>query len=148
MKLRVAVFDDNDTNRYWLREVMDERGYEVFTFPDPGLCLNNLRPDMICERDSDCVDVIIADLKIPNIFAIGAVSGQMQSGCRCEYFALMNGEWSLDDLQYAERIGCKVFKKPVTKEIIIWLDTVENALKQKRKAETADLKIQSMRELI
>ena len=104
MKLRVAVFDENDTNRYWLWEVLDERGYEVFTFPDPGLCINNLRPDTPCERDCDCVDIIIADLKIPNIFSLGAVEGQKKNGCQCEYFALMNSEWSDDDIKYATEV--------------------------------------------
>jgi len=132
MKLRVAVFDKNDTNRYWLWEVLDERGYEVFTFPDPGLCINSLGPDTPCDRSCDCVDVIIADLKIPNIFSLGAVEAQKKSGCQCEHFALMNGEWSNDDMAYAEKVGCSVFKKPITKRIIKWLDDVEEKIKQKR----------------
>ena len=135
MKLRVAVFDKNDTNRYWLWEVLDERGYEVFTFPDPGLCLNNLRSDAKCDRNCDCVDVIIADLKIPNIFSLGAVEGQIKNGCQCEYFALMNGEWSGDDIKYADKVGCRVFKKPITKRIIGWLDEVEETIRQKRKVQ-------------
>lgn len=133
MKLRVAVFDENNTNRYWLWEVLDERGYEVFTFPDPGLCVNELRTDKKCDKECECVDVVIADLKIPNIFSLSAVEGQMKNGCRCDHFALMNGDWSDDDVQYANRIGCRVFKKPITKEIITWLDEVEESIRGKRK---------------
>ena len=78
MRLRVAVFDKNDTNRYWLWEVLDERGYDEFTFLNPGLCLNDLRIDVKCDKDYGCVDVIIADLKIPNIFSLGAVEAQIK----------------------------------------------------------------------
>ena len=45
----------------------------------------------------------------------------------------MNGEWSDDDIKTADNIGCRVFKEPVTKEIIVWLDEVEKSIRQKRK---------------
>jgi hypothetical protein len=38
MKPRVLIFDENNDLSITLKEILDERGYEVFTFSNPGVC--------------------------------------------------------------------------------------------------------------
>jgi hypothetical protein len=38
VRRRSVIFDDNDLIRLTLWHLFDQRGYEVFTFPEPGLC--------------------------------------------------------------------------------------------------------------
>ena len=38
MKPRVLIFDENSDLSITLKEILDERGYEVFTFSNSGVC--------------------------------------------------------------------------------------------------------------
>ena len=38
MSYRALIFDDQKEIRQMLWALFDSRGYEVFTFPHPGLC--------------------------------------------------------------------------------------------------------------
>jgi len=38
MKPRVLIFDKNDVLSITLKKILGERGYEVFTFSDRGVC--------------------------------------------------------------------------------------------------------------
>ena len=40
MKLRVLIFDENIDLSITLKEILDERGYEIFTFANRGVCVN------------------------------------------------------------------------------------------------------------
>ena len=38
MNPRVLIFDENEVLSLTLKQILDERGYEVFTFSDRGVC--------------------------------------------------------------------------------------------------------------
>ena len=112
MRIRVFVFEDNEAIRSILWQLLDSPGYEVFTFPDPGLCPLHLAAGCRCPEDQACGDIIISDVNMPNITGLEFVENQMKKGCKVKNVALMSGAWSDSDFQYAQSLGCQLFHKP------------------------------------
>lgn len=135
MRPRAFIFDPDNAYRYRIWEVMDIRGYEVFTSPVSGLCVKNLHPHDTCEKRKGCADIIFSDLKIPGDFALKAVEDQINRGCKCKHFALLNGNWNQEDVESAGQLNCVVFEKPFTKKLLDWLDIIEKDLDTNRKLE-------------
>ncbi len=135
MRPRAFIFDPDNAYRYRIWEVLDIRGYEVFTSPVSGLCVKNLHPHDTCKKKHGCADIIFSDLKIPGDFALKAVEDQLNRGCKCTYFALLNGDLSAEDWEMAKQLSCMVFEKPFTKKLLDWLDIIEKEMDTKRKLE-------------
>ena len=133
MRIRVFVFEDDDIIRSLLWEILDRRGYEVFTFPDPGSCPLHLASGCLCPVEEACGDIIISDLRMPNMSGLEFVQNQMKKGCKLKNVALISGAWSDTDLQSARRLGCQPFQKPFKiDEINTWLDECERKINPKR----------------
>jgi DNA-binding response OmpR family regulator len=133
MRLRALVFDDDPMIRTLLWEILDGRGYQVFTFPDPGLCPLYAARECACPTIGACTDVIISDLQMPNVKGLDFVEALRAKGCHCSAIALMSGEWSEDDRRRGRDIGCALFAKPFAiADLAEWLDTVESAVKPGR----------------
>ena len=116
-----------------LWEVCDRRGYEVFTFPDPGICPLHVEDRCPCESEMTCTDVIISDLDMPNVKGLDFVETLLGKGCLCRHIALMSGAWTDRDVARASDLGCKIFAKPFhISQIIEWLDQVERELSPNR----------------
>jgi len=133
MRIRVFVFDDDQTIRSILWRLLDGRGYEVFTFPDPAFCPLHLATGCPCPEDQACADIIISDINMPNVTGLEFVENQMKKGCKVKNVALMSGAWSDSDLEYARRLGCQALHKPFTlEEINTWLDVCEKKIDPNR----------------
>ena len=131
--LRALVFDDDSKIRALLKEVLEERGYEVFEFPTPALCPLYQRPLCECPLDRQCADLIISDVAMPDVTGIEFIEAQLRKGCRVEHIALMSGDWSEAEIMLAKRRGCMVFHKPFTlDEIEAWLDSCEYEIDPER----------------
>ena len=135
MRPRAFIFDPDRAYRYRIWEVLDIRGYEVFTSPVSGLCVKDLHPHDICDKKYGCADIIFSDLKIPGDFAVKTVEQQINRGCKCKHFALLNGDWTREDIENAKQFNCVVFEKPFTKKLLDWLDAIEIKINSKRKLE-------------
>lgn len=135
MRPRAFIFDPDKAYRYRIWEVLDIRGYEVFTSPNSGLCIKNLHSLDRCEKKHSCVDIIFSDLKVPGNSALKVLENQINIGCKCKHFALLNVNWSEDDIESAKQFNCMVFEKPFTKNLLDWLDTIEKQIDTKRKLE-------------
>jgi len=135
MRPRAFIFDPDSAYRYRIWEVLDIRGYEVFTSPASGLCIKNIHPHDTCDKKHGCADIIFSDLKIPGDFALKAVEEQINRGCKCEHFALLNDDWTPEDIENAKKFKCMAFDKPFTKKLLDWLDTIEKDMDGKRKLE-------------
>ena len=123
MKLRVLIFEDNDSLRTTLEHIFNELGYEVFAFSDPSMCPVFDSVHHNCPSDHACADIIISDLNLPNKSGLEYVKEQQEKGCKVKCQALMSGEWSDSDSQYAQELGCRVFHKPFNfEEMLLWLD--------------------------
>lgn len=126
---RAVILDDNSTIRKVLWNLFDGRGYEVYTFPDPGLCpLHEVR-ECPCPPASSCADVIVSDLNMVNGNGIDFLEQLVQKGCKQRHFALMSGDFSDADLARASRLGCTLFKKPLDMALLMaWVEEVERSI--------------------
>jgi DNA-binding response OmpR family regulator len=134
MRPRALIFDDDPLIRQLLWAVCDRRGYEVVTFPDPGLCPLHTRERCLCDSEASCTDIIISDLDMPCVKGLDFVEALLVKGCHCRHIALMSGAWSDHDIARARELGCKLFTKPFhISEIMEWLAQVERTLAPNRK---------------
>jgi len=123
LNTRILVFEDNDILRYTLKNLLDEMGYEVHTFSNPGMCPQFYSSTHSCLLDDSCSDIIISDVDMPFETGIEFIENCINNGCKIIFRALMSAGWNETDLQRAEQIGCKVFHKPFDlEELIKWLD--------------------------
>ena len=102
MRPRILIFEDNDILRATLKYVLNERGYEVFTFSDPRFCQVYDSINHKCSFDHACADIIISDIDMPTQTGLELMKYRKQKGCKTKYRALMSGDWSDPDLQHAQ----------------------------------------------
>ena len=134
MNYRAFIFDDQKDIRQVLCSLFDRRGYEVFSFPHPGTCPLSEEEICPCPIEQTCADMILSDVNMPIKNGLDFIEEQIQKGCRCKHFALMSGDFTDGDVSKAKSLGIKIFKKPFKlKEVINWLDQIENDIDPKRK---------------
>ncbi len=126
MRLRAVIFEDDAALRQVLWSLCDRRGYEVFTFPDPGLCPLHVMDGCPCAAGITCTDIIISDLRMPLVQGLDFVEELSLKHCAAPHIALMSGTWSEADEARAARLGCRVFHKPFSfAEVDAWFTKVE-----------------------
>ena len=129
MILRALVFEDEEGLMEILARILERRGYEVVAFRDPSTC--PLYSGGACF--SACADILITDLRMPNVSGLEFLDHQFKQGCSIRNVALMSGAWSFEDIHRAEKLGCRVFKKPFNvKDLDDWLDECEKRVDPKR----------------
>jgi DNA-binding NtrC family response regulator len=134
MKPRVLIFDENEAISSMLKKILDECGYEVFTFSNRGVCplfhLGNHKH----KPDNACSDIIISDLYMPTIEGMKLIKDRIDKGCKIKFRALMSTTWSDADWQYARILGCQLFHKPFDlKEMLEWLNDCAKKIDPTRK---------------
>lgn len=133
MKPRVLIFEDNDLLRSTLNDILASYGYEVYDFSNPGLCPQYLSSNHCCLLDDACSDIILSDVNMPVETGLEFIRNRLNFGCKIKFRALMSAEWTESDLQYAEKIGCKVFQKPFDlEELLEWLENCQKQTDQNR----------------
>ena len=134
MNYRAFIFDDEKEIRKILWRLFDNRRYQVFTFPHPGICPLSEEEICRCSSNETCADIILSDLNMPFEKGIDFLEGQIKKGCKCKHFALMSGGFSSEDISRAKSLGVNIFRKPFKlKEITNWLDHIEKDIDPKRK---------------
>ena len=129
MRRRAVIFDDNDLIRRNLWYFFDQRGYEVFTFPEPELCPLHVVRECPCPGDMSCADLVISDVQMLGVNGIDWIGNLIAKGCKQRHFALMSGNFSEADLARASRIGCVLFTKPLEMDgFAAWVEVVENSI--------------------
>ena len=122
MKPRVLIFEDNESLRSTLDNILKELGFEVFTFSDPGMCPLRASCDSICPLNHACSDIIISDVNMPTETGLEFIKERLDHGCKIKHRALMSADWCGTDLQKAQKLGCHIFHKPFDlEELIQWL---------------------------
>ena len=126
MRLRAVILDDEPIIRQLLWTLCDRRGYEVLTFPDPGLCPLHVMQNCPCPRGAVCADLVLCDLHLPEVEVLDFVEGLLTKGCVAPHIALMSGAWSEAAWARAVWLGCRLFRKPFSSaEVLAWFDIVE-----------------------
>ena len=101
MKLRGLVFDDNDLIRSFVQQIMEQRGYEVFSFSDPAFCPLYPQSGCQCPSGHTCGDILISDVNMVMVGGLDFLGGQITKGCKVQNLALMSGSWSASELELA-----------------------------------------------
>ena len=134
MRIRAVIFDDDATIRLGLWALCDRRGYEVFAFPDPGLCPLHVMDRCPCPPGTVCTDIFISDLNMPMVSGLDFIQELLTKKCAAPHFILISGGWSDADEARAIRLGCRLFAKPVdVAQIIAWLEKIEPMVSPERK---------------
>jgi len=133
MGIRAVIFDDDPLIRQLLEAVCEMRGYEVFTFHHPDMFPPHAANCCPCQSGIRCTDVIISDLRMPNVNGLDFLEGLKRKGCRNPHYALTSGHWTEAAVSRAKQLGCKVFSKPFRiRDITQWLDEVEASIVPER----------------
>ncbi|MFB3785891.1 MAG: response regulator [bacterium] len=133
MNIRAIVFDEDPQIRSLLWRILDERGYQVFTFPNPSLCPLYETRQCICPLNNACSDIVITDLKMAVMSGLEFISSQKSKGCKMMNIALMSSSWCLEEAETAKRLGCRLFSKPFPlAEMNAWLEECEKRIDPRR----------------
>jgi CheY-like chemotaxis protein len=133
VRRRAVIFDDDSLIRYALWDLFDGRGYEVFTFPEPGLCPLHVLLQCPCPTGTSCADLILSDVNMHAANGIDYIEQLIQKGCRQRHFALMSGHFFKDDLARGSELGCKLFTKPLDMDQVKdWIEEVERSIPLER----------------
>ena len=130
-KLRIFLFEDEDMVRTLIVEFLEKKGYEVFAYSDPSKFNNKC----ICNKDQNitCADFLITDIKMPNITGVKFLENQIGKNCRIGNIAFISAYWTLEDLDYAGKIGAAIFHKPFNIiELNKWLDSCREKIQDER----------------
>jgi DNA-binding response OmpR family regulator len=126
MRLRVVLFDDEPAIRQVLGALCKDRGYEVFTFPHPGLCPLHVMDRCPCSPGTVCADLLLSDLHMPEVQGLDFVESLLSKQCVAPHLGLMSARWSPAAYARAARLGCRLFTKPFPlAELLAWLDAAE-----------------------
>jgi hypothetical protein len=61
------------------------------------------------------------------------IKNRLNLECKIKFRALMSADWTDSGLQFAEKIGCKVFQKPFDlEELLGWLENCQKQINQNR----------------
>lgn len=87
-------------------------------------------------HDTQCPDLIIADLNMPHISGVDLLEFTMKKGCRCRHLALMTGKELMEEhLNRLAKYGTRFFLKPLNlDDFYPWLDRVESQVAERTPA--------------
>jgi DNA-binding response OmpR family regulator len=133
MRRRAVIFEDDALIRFALWKLFDDRGYEVLTFPEPGMCPLHVVRECPCPANTSCADLIISDVNMSGTNGIDFLEGLIRKGCKQRHFALMSGAFSDADLVRAAHMGCALFSKPLEMDVLkTWVEAVEQSILPER----------------
>jgi CheY-like chemotaxis protein len=136
MKVRAFILDDNESVRSLISSILEERGYEVLSSSEPLFCPIYLDRECPCPVKYMCGDIFITDINMPNVTGLEFIENQIHNDCKAivQNKAVMSGAWTDAELEYAKRLGCQIFHKPLRiDEITRWLDECEKRIDPNRK---------------
>jgi DNA-binding response OmpR family regulator len=134
VKPRAYIFEDEPVIREILGNILDRRGYEVITYPDPSACPLNSMGRCPCPIGTICADVIVSDIQMPRVNGIDFIQQLIEKGCKSPHIALMSGSWTERDLVRAAELGCKILRKPFDiTNFFKWLEEAESKIPNERR---------------
>jgi CheY-like chemotaxis protein len=133
LKPRVLIFEDNDMIRSTLKAILDEMGYEVHTFSNPGMCPIYHGAHHNCLKDHPCSDIIISDINMPFENGLEFIKNRLKKGNKVKFRALMSADWNESNLHHAGNLGCKIISKPFDiEDFLRWIDDCRKKIDDKR----------------
>ena len=143
MNKRVIVIDDNKDVRTILKRVLEVWGYDVIICSYQAFCPSFLDSGCCCPEGYMCADIIMTDVKMPNMTGLEFVDMQKRKGCKAQNIAIMSGTWDVEEIAHAKRLDCVIFKKPLEiDELKKWIDACDKKVMPDRTLSTLPISIQ------
>ncbi len=121
-RFRVLIFDDNEGVRLMAHTLLERRGFDVHTYPDPVFYSLHEHPGCAGLGVLPCADAIVTDLDMPTMNGLDFLRQLTQRGCCVRYLALLVGSGDEGAMRGAAALGCQVFRKPEGLfEMLQWL---------------------------
>ena len=127
MKLKIVVFDQEQSLRNLLRVYLAGQGHEVQAFRAPDVCPlyhNLLAERCCCPRERPCADVVLIDSRLQNINALEFLKLQRRHGCKAldANKAVMSASMTKTQEEAIAEFGCHHIRKPFRlAEIKSWI---------------------------
>jgi DNA-binding NarL/FixJ family response regulator len=120
---RVLVFDDSELVRLAMHSFLEQKGFDVLSYPSPALCPLRCLERCKCEDAEYCADAIITDLEMPHVEGLAFLEELAAKACKVHRIALLTGHSATETVEHARKLGCRVFIKPegIT-DLLHWLD--------------------------
>jgi CheY-like chemotaxis protein len=135
LKFRAIVIDDMDFCRELLTEFLEDRGYQVLTFPDVTSCPLFPPRNTECPKQTACADFYLTDNRMPHMQGLDFLELQAQEKCHIKTMgkAIFSAHWSQEELNRAQQLDCKIFHKPYDLAAVeSWLDEQEKLIPKDR----------------
>jgi CheY-like chemotaxis protein len=135
LKFRAIVVDDMDFCRDLLADFLNERGYEVFSFPDVTACPLFPARNSSCPQQNACADFLLTDNRMPHMQGLDFLELQRQGKCPITTArkAIFSAHWTAEELSRAEQLECQIFHKPYDLlTLSSWLDQQEKLILPER----------------
>lgn len=134
-KLRAIVVDDMDFCRELLTDLLEDRGYEVISFPNITFCPLFPPRGFKCQANGTCADFYLTDNRMPHMQGLDFLEMQAAGDCRIATAgkAIFSAHWTKEELATAKQLNCKIFHKPYDlAELESWLDRQEQLIAKDR----------------
>ena len=121
--MNIVVVDDDACVLHLLSCVLCRKGHTVRTYDNPLMCPLYTAPACSCYLESDCPDVIISDVDMPDVDGVSFVEAVFNKQCKCKYIALFSGKTLSDQNRTrADTMGVRFFTKPLDfAELEAWM---------------------------
>jgi len=134
MKLKILVFDQEQSLRQLLKTFLVQQGHDVTVYSSPSMCplyCSLMTAACSCARETPCADVIIADLDAPAVNAVEFLKLQRKRGCKMldANKAIMSNYLTSALDRAISALGCHHIGKPFRlTEIREWVDECRQRL--------------------
>ena len=130
MKPHVLIFENSDILRSTLSRIISNLEYEVKAFSNPDTSPYSYSSIHNSHFANSSPNIIISDVFLPPINEYEVLG--LQKVDKLKFLAFMPADWNEADIYYAEKIGCKVFKKPFDlKDLLKWIENCRKQIDQK-----------------
>lgn len=103
MTKNALVLEDQKSIRDLVGRTLTESGFDTRAYGSP------VEIDAV---EDEPPFVIVSDNHMPHVTGLQYVRELRSRGQGRQHIAIMSGNWNCRDLEEAESLGCKVFKKP------------------------------------
>ena len=114
-KKRALIFDDDVFILKFLKDVLIDMDYDVFTYKEPTVCPIYGKNAEHCNQNAPCADLVVTDYEMPQMNGIELLQNQSQRGCpvNLRNKAVISGHGRIGNDKTLKQLGVSFFKKPI-----------------------------------